>query len=86
MIKRPRVVIKKAVELLNTFPYSCRKALTNNPFLRALIIRFGTNGDAALFEVEAHATSFLAVRHQREDDYLKDVRYIRKHFMSLYNT
>ncbi len=71
MIKRPRVVVKKAVELLNTFPYSCRKALANNPFLRALIIRFGTNGDVALFEVEAHATvPLLAVRHQREDNYL----------------
>lgn len=64
------VAIKKAIELLNTFPYSCRKAQTDNPFLRELVISFGVNGYVALFEIEENnIVTILAVRHQREDDY-----------------
>ena len=69
--KRALEAINKAMELLKTFPFTCRKAKTDNPFLRELIISFGTNGYVALFEIEEEKTvTILAVRHQREDDYL----------------
>ena len=62
--------IEGAVELLRFSPFSCRKALTDNPFLRELVIPFGSAGYVALFEIESGNTiSILAVRHQREDDY-----------------
>jgi plasmid stabilization system protein ParE len=61
--------INKAIELLKTFPFTCRKAQNNNPFLRELIISFGANGYVALFEIEENNfVTILAVRHQREDD------------------
>ena len=62
--------IKEAMELLCFSPFSCRKALPDNPFLRELVIPFGSAGYVALFEIESGSTvSILAVRHQREDDY-----------------
>ncbi|MBC7756928.1 MAG: type II toxin-antitoxin system RelE/ParE family toxin [Bdellovibrio sp.] len=62
--------INKAIELLKTFPFTCRKAQTNTPFFRELIISFGTNGYVALFEIEEEKTvTILAIRHQREDDF-----------------
>lgn len=62
--------IQGAVELLRFSPFSCRKALTHNPFLRELIIPFGSAGYVALFEIESvNAINILAVRHQREEDY-----------------
>jgi len=62
--------IKTAVELLRFSPFSCRTALPNNPFLRELIIPFGSAGYVALFEIESRTTvNILAVRHQREEDY-----------------
>lgn len=64
--------IAKAIELLEVFPFSCRKALggDGNPFLRELIIPFGSSGYVALFEIEKRNTVTLpAVRHQREEDY-----------------
>jgi plasmid stabilization system protein ParE len=64
------IAINKAIELLQTFPFTCRKAQTDTPFLRELIICFGANGYVALFEIEENAiVTILAVRHQREDDY-----------------
>ena len=69
--KRALEAINKAMELLKTFPFTCRKAKADNPFLRELIISFGANGYVALFEIEESQTvTILAVRHQREDDYL----------------
>ena len=63
--------INKAIELLATFPFTCRKANADSPFLRELIITFGTSGYVALFEIEENNNvTILAVRHQREDDYL----------------
>ncbi len=66
------LAIAKALELLEIFPFSCRKAAGGggSTFLRELIIPFGNSGYVALFEIEAgsHVT-ILAVRHQREDDY-----------------
>jgi len=67
-----REAIAKATELLAVFPFSCRKALggDGNPFLRELIIPFGSSGYVALFEIENRNTvTLLAVRHQREEDY-----------------
>lgn len=62
--------IGKAWELLEEFPFSCRKAESTNPFLRELVISFGTTGYVALFEIENDAVvTVLAVRHQREEDY-----------------
>lgn len=68
--ERVRSVIGQAIEVLQTFPFSCRKASPENPFLRELVISFGSGGYVALFEVEdAEKVTVLAVRHQREDDY-----------------
>ena len=68
--KRALEAINKAMELLKTFPFTCRKAKADNPFLRELIISFGANGFVALFEIEESQTvTILAVRHQREDDF-----------------
>jgi len=62
--------IKGAVEILRFSPFSCRKAVPENPFLRELIIPFGSAGYVALFEIESSNTvNILAVRHQREEDY-----------------
>ena len=62
--------IRGAVELLRFSPFSCRKALAHNPFLRELIIPFGSAGYVALFEIESRgAVNILAVRHQHEEDY-----------------
>ena len=69
--ERALEAIKAAVELLRFSPFSCRKALTDNPFLRELVIPFGSAGYVALFEIESGNTvSILALRHQREEDYL----------------
>jgi len=63
--------INKAIELLATFPFICRKANADSPFLRELLITFGASGYVALFEIEENnSVTILAVRHQREDDYL----------------
>ena len=68
---RARGVIAPAIEFLQTFPFSCRKAAPDSPFLRELVISFGRGGYVALFEVEDVKTvTVLAVRHQREDDYI----------------
>jgi plasmid stabilization system protein ParE len=68
--RRARNAIAKSIELLREFPFSCRKASPENPFLRELVITFGAAGYVALFEIENNETvTILAVRHQREDDY-----------------
>jgi plasmid stabilization system protein ParE len=70
--EQAREAIAKAIELLEVFPFSCRKAVSGdgNPFLRELIVPFGSSGDVVLFEIENRETvTLLAVRHQREEDY-----------------
>ncbi len=63
-------VIDRAWTILEEFPFSCRKAEDSNPFLREIVIPFGSTGYVALFEIEDRQTvTVLAVRHQREDDY-----------------
>ncbi len=37
---------------MQTFPFGCRKAAPESPFLRELVISFGGHGCVALFEVE----------------------------------
>ena len=67
--ERARETIGQAINMLQNFPFSCRKAAPDNPFLRELIISFGKAGYVALFEIEnADTVTVLAVRHQREDD------------------
>ena len=52
-------------------PFACRKTEESNPFLRELVISFGSAGYLALFEVEDENTvTILAIRHQREEDFL----------------
>jgi plasmid stabilization system protein ParE len=67
--KRARLAIAKAMEMLEHFPFTCRKA-DASPFLRELLLPFGGAGYLALFEIEdAETVTILAIRHQREDDY-----------------
>ena len=70
--EKARVAMAKAIELLEVFPFSCRKALGGDgkPFLRELIIPFSASGYVALFEIENRDTvTVLGLRHQREEDY-----------------
>jgi plasmid stabilization system protein ParE len=63
-------IIRKNIEFLQYFPFSCRKSQSDNPFFRETIISFGTAGYVALFEIENDNTiTILAIRHQREEDY-----------------
>ena len=70
--ERALEVIKDALQLLEQFPFSCRKASDgkHGPRLREMIIPFGAAGYVALFEIQdAGTVTILAVRHQRENDY-----------------
>ena len=68
--ERARLAIGEALKLLSLFPFSCRKASAENPFLREMVITFGRDGYVALFEIEeANVVTVFSVRHQREDDY-----------------
>jgi len=68
--RRAREEIGKSMLFLQDFPFACRKADPRNPFLREILISFGSSGYVALFEVENNKTvTVLAVRHQREVDY-----------------
>ena len=68
--ERALQAIRDGIAVLELAPLSCRKAGSDNPFLRELVIGFGASGYVLLFEVEDMQTAtVLAVRHQREDDY-----------------
>lgn len=68
--RRALNAIQKSIELLQDFPFTCRKASPDDPFLREMVISFGDGGYVALFEIEAeNIVTILAVRHQREEDY-----------------
>ena len=70
LLQRAREAIGMSMELLRQFLFTCRKAAPDNPFLRELVITFGSAGYVALFEIENDTTiTMLAVRHQREEDY-----------------
>jgi plasmid stabilization system protein ParE len=67
---RARDAIEKAYAFVEMMPFACRKAEESNPFLRELVIPFGSAGFVALFEVEDDKTvTVLAIRHQREEDF-----------------
>ena len=62
--------ITNAIRSLELTPFSFRKAVRDNPFLREMVIPFGASGYVALYEIDHERTvTILAVRHQREDDY-----------------
>jgi plasmid stabilization system protein ParE len=68
--RRAREAINQSIGFLRELPFTCRKALSDNPFLRELVTPFGASGYVALFEIEDNETvTILAIRHQREDDY-----------------
>lgn len=68
--KHARKTIAASVQLLQKFPFTCRKAVPENTLLRELVISFGSAGYVALFEIDDNETvTIIAVRHQREDDY-----------------
>lgn len=63
-------VLRNAIEVqLGKSPFIYRKA-GMSPFLRELVIAFGSAGYVALYEIEGRdRVNILAIRHQREDDY-----------------
>ncbi len=70
LARRARIAIAKAMKFLEDFPFACRKASADDPFLREMLIPFGSDGYVALFEIEDKKTvTILAIRHQREEDY-----------------
>ena len=70
LAERALAAIRAAMVTLERFPFTCRKASIDSPFLRELLIPFGDAGYVALFEIEdAETVTILAVRHQRESDY-----------------
>lgn len=61
---------KEAFNLLRFSPFSCRKILADDSFLRELIIPFSSDGYVALFEIASGTTvNILAVQRQHEEDY-----------------
>lgn len=68
--KHARKTIAASMQVLEQFPFTCRKAADDETFLRELVIPFGGAGYVVLFEIDDDKTvTILAVRHQREDDY-----------------
>jgi plasmid stabilization system protein ParE len=63
-------VIIRTINTLREFPFAARKASSDTPLIRELVIPFGSSGYVALYEIEdATQVTILAIRHQREDDY-----------------
>lgn len=71
LAERALEAIRHAIVGLERSPFSYRKASgQDSPFLRELVIPFGSAGYVALFDIEgSDVVTILAVRHQREDDY-----------------
>lgn len=68
--ERALAAISNGIRSLELSPFSGRKALAGDSFLRELVVGFGASGYVALFEIDnADAVTVLAERHQREDDY-----------------
>ena len=67
--RRARKAIAKSIDFLTDFPWSYRKAIPDNPFVRELFITFGSTGYVALFEIDDKGVTTLAVWHQWEDDF-----------------
>lgn len=70
LAERALETIRAGLTTLEQMPFTCRKAADVSPFLRELVIPFGSAGYVALFEIDdAETVTVLAVRHQRENDY-----------------
>ncbi|MDR5738963.1 MULTISPECIES: type II toxin-antitoxin system RelE/ParE family toxin [unclassified Caballeronia] len=68
--ERALEAIREGTRVLKSFPFTCRKADEQDPFLRELLVSFGSSGYVVLFEVEDDTTvSILASRPQIEEDY-----------------
>jgi plasmid stabilization system protein ParE len=68
--RRGREAIAKSILFRADFPFTCRKAAVDTPFLRELLIPFGAVGYVALLETDDHETATtLAFRHHREENY-----------------
>jgi len=68
--RRAKAAITRAMDFLKDFPFACRKAYPDDPFLREMLISFGHSGYVMLCEIENKKTvTILAIRHQREEDY-----------------
>ena len=67
--ERALQAIRDGIGFLKMSPFACRK-IGDSPFVRELVITFGSSGYVALFEIVNNSTVIIgAVRHQREDDY-----------------
>lgn len=67
--ERALEAILRELRILETNPYTCRRA-SELPFGRELVIPFGSAGYVALFEIISdQEVAVSAIRHQREDDY-----------------
>jgi len=56
--------IRKGADMLKSFPFTCRKVDSDNPYLRELVVPFANTGHVALFEIEGEEIlTILAVRH-----------------------
>lgn len=65
LAERALAAITSGIATLESSPFTCRKVHPSMPFLRELIIPFGTAGYVALFEIDDSRTvTILAVRHQ----------------------
>ena len=61
--------IRSELRILQTNPYTCRRA-DGHPLERELVIPFGNAGYVALFHIIGEReVAISALRHQREDDY-----------------
>ena len=70
VVRRLRDSVDRAFRLLESSPYSCRRAARAvNDKQRELIIPFGSTGLIAAFEVRGEIVRIGAVRHQLEQDY-----------------
>lgn len=67
--ERALQAIKDGIGFLTSSPFACRK-VGDSPFVRELVITFGSSGYVALFEIVDSSTVIIgAIRHQHEDDY-----------------
>lgn len=68
--RKARKAIIDAARILEQFPFACRTAGTDDPFLRELVVPFGHYGFVALYRIENdRVVTVSSVRHQREEDY-----------------
>ncbi len=70
LAERAYNAMQGAIASLVAFPFSHRKAAGDAPFLRELLVPFGSSGYVVLYHIGVDAIlTVAAVRHQREDDY-----------------